>query len=78
MGVAIVPMGPEYRKLTAGLQELSPPAGLPDIGQAVIYREDRYLPRYMKAFVEIASRVIKESRTSGPPRRPPRAKSKRP
>jgi DNA-binding transcriptional LysR family regulator len=77
MGVAIVPMGPEYRKLTAGLQELSPPAGLPDIGQAVIYREDRYLPRYMKAFVEIASRVIKESRTSGPPRRPPRAKSKR-
>jgi DNA-binding transcriptional LysR family regulator len=58
MGVAIVPLGTEYRKLIEGLQELEPPKGLPEIGQAVIYREDRYVPRYMKVFIEIASRVI--------------------
>jgi DNA-binding transcriptional LysR family regulator len=77
MGVAIVPMGPEYRKLTAGLRELPPPAGLPEIGQAVIYREDRYLPRYMKSFVEIASRVIKESKTIRAPRAKPQTKAAR-
>lgn len=58
MGVAIVPMGPEYRKLIAGLQELPPPKGLPEIGQAILYREDRHVPCYMKAFVTIASRVM--------------------
>jgi DNA-binding transcriptional LysR family regulator len=58
MGVAIVPMGPEYRKLTAGLEELPPPKGLPEIGQAILYREDRHVPRYMKAFVNIASRIM--------------------
>lgn len=74
LGVAIIPMGPEYRKLTVGLRELPPPEGLPEIGQAIIYREDRYLPRYMKAFVEIASRVMVKGETGGS-RRKPRAKS---
>lgn len=67
MGVAIVPMGPEYRKLIAGLHELPPPKGLPEIGQAILYREDRHVPRYMKAFVNIAARVM--SRGAAPARR---------
>ncbi len=59
MGVAIVPTGPEYGKLIRGLQDLKPPKGLPGIRLAIMYRNDRYVPRYMRAFIEIAERVMK-------------------
>ena len=58
MGVAIVPTGPEYRKLVSGLQELKPPKGLSGIKIAIMYRSDRYVPAYMRAFVDIAEKVM--------------------
>jgi DNA-binding transcriptional LysR family regulator len=58
MGIAIAPMGTEYQKLTAGLLELPVPKGLPEVGQGIVYREDRYVPRYMEGFIEITSGVM--------------------
>ena len=57
-GVAIVPVGPRPIRGLRGVRRLKPPPGLAEVDIAVLCREDLYMPRYMKAFVEIAANAI--------------------
>jgi LysR family cys regulon transcriptional activator len=59
LGAAVTPMGPAYRKLAFGLKKLQPPPGLHVANQAVIYREDRYVPQYMQGFVDVAVATLR-------------------
>ncbi|MBI2686657.1 MAG: substrate-binding domain-containing protein [Acidobacteria bacterium] len=59
-GVGLVPLGPAaLTKELRGLQRHRPPAGLPRVDIAVMCRRDVYMPRYQRAFVEIAAQAFR-------------------
>jgi len=65
LGVALVPIGPRLAKHIRGLTRIMPPPGLPSVDVGVFHRGDRYLPRFMKVFLEIAIEVLRDSRLEG-------------
>jgi DNA-binding transcriptional LysR family regulator len=58
LGVALAPMGPRLVKHVRGLTRITPPPGLPGVDVGVFFREDRYMPRFMKVFLEVAAEVL--------------------
>ncbi len=57
-GVGVIPLGPRLADSLSDLSAIAPPEGLPRIDIAVFHKRNRYLPRYMKAFVETVAGVI--------------------
>jgi len=60
-GVALVPIGHRDGARLKGLATIRPPQGLPDLDGAILYRADRYLPKYMTWFLETATNIIQNS-----------------
>jgi DNA-binding transcriptional LysR family regulator len=58
-GVGVVPLGPRLTESLRDLSAIAPPDGLPRIDIAVFHKRNRYLPRYMTAFVETVAGIIR-------------------
>jgi DNA-binding transcriptional LysR family regulator len=59
LGVALVDLGPRLLANLEGVLPLAPPPGLPRMRLAVLCQRNRYLPRYMRSFLETVSRVMR-------------------
>ncbi|MEX2264338.1 MAG: LysR family transcriptional regulator [Bryobacteraceae bacterium] len=60
LGVALVPVGPRLAREIEGISRIEPPPGLPKVSLSVLYRGDRYMPKYVKACMGIATKVIND------------------
>jgi DNA-binding transcriptional LysR family regulator len=61
LGLAFVAIGPRLEKHIRGMTRIAPPPGLPRVEVAVYCREDRYMPKFMKAFFDLAIEVLGDS-----------------
>lgn len=59
-GVGLIPVGPRLAESLRDLSAIDPPPGLPQIDIAVFHKRNRYLPNYMKSFLEVAAKSIRE------------------
>ena len=59
LGVALTNIASRFGRTLRDVAKICPPPGLPKLEVAVLCRGDRYLPRYMRAFVEVAGAVLK-------------------
>jgi DNA-binding transcriptional LysR family regulator len=71
LGVALVATGPGSLPKLRGMLRVDPPPGLAKMSLSILCRKKRYLPKYMRHFLAVASRVFPPERgSSGDPRDP--------
>ena len=61
LGVALVAVGPGAGFHYRGVVRVDPPPGLAAVKLSVICRRDRYLPRYMRSFLDSAKAILRRS-----------------
>jgi DNA-binding transcriptional LysR family regulator len=57
-GIALFPVGPRAAGNLQGLFRRNPPPGVPRIDNAVLWRSDIYMPRYMRGFAQLAKKFL--------------------
>jgi DNA-binding transcriptional LysR family regulator len=68
-GIALFPVGPRTAGDLQGLSRRNPPPGVPRIDNAVLWRSDVYLPRYMRGFAQLAKKFLGCERRAAPKQR---------
>lgn len=64
LGVALVAMGPGVLPKLRGMLRMNLPPGLPNMSLSVLCRKKRFLPKYMRHFLAVASGVFPPERVA--------------